>query len=79
MKDSDAVSIRSISASTAIFSLRAISRKQFQNWFSREMDVLFPASLIERLSTGEFGWRRALGSGVDTWECVSLVSMEQLR
>src|SRR5262245_5577846 len=67
------VSIRSISASTGIFLLRAISRRLSQNWFSREMDVLFPASLIECLWTGEFGFRRALRSGVD-----SLISMEQL-
>src|SRR5215831_18570809 len=67
------MSIRSISVSTGIFSLRAISRRQFQNGLSREMEVLFPASLMECLWTGEFGLRRALRSGVDR-----LNSMEQL-
>src|SRR6185369_4457505 len=60
------MSIRSISVSTGIFSPRAISRRQSQNWFSRDMDVLLPASLIECLSTGECGLRRALRSGVES-------------
>src|SRR5262245_8943027 len=67
------MSIRSISVSTGIFSLRAISRRQFQNGLSREMDVLFPASRMECLWTVEFGLRRALRSGVDI-----PISMEQL-
>src|SRR5262245_37499392 len=54
------VSIRSIRADLVIRSSAAISLSPSQNDFSSETLVLFPASIIERLATGEAGLRRFL-------------------